>query len=197
MRTKIINVRGTSGSGKSTLVTKIMEEYDTKLSITATSFKRKQPIGYRLSHPGRTALYVIGHYETPCGGCDTINGMDIIYELVQEAADAGAHVLFEGLLISAEVNRTLNLENYGELHVIGLDLPLQECLDSVNERRRRKDPNKGPVNPKNTESKWKGTKQSIKRLEDSGVSCEWHNRQTAFERVKELLGVAPSSTEHS
>ena len=77
----------------------------------------------------------------------------------------------------------------GELLVIALDTPLELCLSSVNERRWAKNPDKPPVNPKNTESKFKGTKMSVKRLQEAGVNCEWHNRDTAFNRLEEILRV--------
>lgn len=188
----IINIRGTSGSGKSTLVRKVMERYSCRQIFREDG--RKQPIGYvYLSplHKARIPLAVIGHYETPCGGCDTIQKMERIFDLVRTSDDAGHHVLFEGLLISADVNRTLALHQEGrDLRVVGLDkVPLDVCLESINKRRRAKNPDAPPVNPKNTESKFKGVKQSMRRLVDADVRVESCNREEALEFILGELGV--------
>jgi len=185
----IINIRGTSGSGKSTLVRRIIDAYDTKMAVRRSDDpKRKQPHGYILSREGKRDLALIGHYETACGGCDTINGMDRIYQLVRESADAGYDVLFEGLLISAEFNRTYALHTDGyDLTVVGLDMPLDVCVDSVNQRRWAKNPDKPPVNPKNTESKWKGTRSTMKKLQEHGVEAVWADRDQAFQIIVEKL----------
>lgn len=185
----IINIRGTSGSGKSTLVRSIMDLYPHRHSYKMEG--RKQPIGYVCSRAeGGRALAVIGHYETPCGGCDTIAKMETIFEKVRESHAAGFDVLFEGLLISADVNRTAALHEDGlPLEVVALDVPLDVCLDSVNARRWAKNPDKPPVNPKNTESKWKGVRKSMERLEAAGVRASWASRDGALTLIRHLLEV--------
>lgn len=186
----IINIRGTSGSGKTTAVKQLMALFPQKLNIKIEG--RKQPIGYLLKHPERQRdLYVLGHYETACGGCDTINGMDLIYDYVRQGVAQNADVIFEGLLISAEVNRTVQLhKDYPEqLLVLALDTPLEVCIESINQRRWAKDPTKPPVNPKNTESKFKGVKTCMRRFEEAGVNAVWVDRDAAFNRMRQELGV--------
>lgn len=215
----IINIRGTSGSGKSTVARDIMALY-TGGRRKFFSPERKQPLGYTLnrgtvSKTGR-GLAVVGHYETPCGGCDTITSMDRIFDLVRISHTAGYDVLFEGLLISAEVNRMAQLHLDGlPTHVVLLDVPLEECLRSVNERRRRQYDDRlgrlrrendereaagkkpvlpypeyrGEVNPKNTESKWKGSRQATARLQSLGVSCCTADRGAAVDYIKVLLEI--------
>ena len=187
----IINIRGTSGSGKSTLIRRIMDCYETKMAVRRSDEpKRKQPHGYILSRPKGRDCVIVGHYETPCGGCDTINGMDRIYQLVREGAEAGYDVIFEGLLISAEFNRTYALHTDDlDLFVVGLDIPLEKCVDSVNERRWAKNPAKPGVNPKNTESKWKGTRSTMKKLAEHGVDAQWADRDGAFNLIAERLNL--------
>jgi hypothetical protein len=155
---------------------------------------RKQPIGYILTKALHRPLALIGHYETACGGCDTITSMDDIYERVRAAASAGMDVLFEGLLISADANRIIALHQWAQeareaLHVIALDTPLELCIDSVNQRRAidaiaKNKPYKGDVNPKNTTSKFSGVKSSMKRIEAAGLSCSWESRDSAYEYIK-------------
>lgn len=192
----IINIRGTSGSGKSTLVRKLMSCYDQKVAYKEEG--RRQPIGYVLSRPSGRSLAVIGHYETTCGGCDTISKMEHIFELVKKSASLGMDVVFEGLLISADVNRTVELwkwvEDYGgpsdgSMLVVALDVPLQVCLDSVNARRHARNPDLPPVNPRNTESKHKGVQQSMRRLEAAGVPAVSLDRDAALARIKAELGL--------
>lgn len=194
----IVNVRGTSGSGKSTLTRAVMERYPVRTRVKVAG--RKQPIGYIMSGAKEAGtdkalppLYVVGHYETPCGGCDTIPSLDTIRDHVRQAAEQGMDVFFEGLLISSEFNRTLALaQEYGQdMLVVELDLPLQECLDSVNGRRRAKRGADAPgVNPKNTESKWKGTRSTVNKLEAAGVKVRRGGREAALGFVLEHLGHA-------
>lgn len=182
----IVNIRGTSGSGKSTLVRKVIEACPSKITVKRKG--RKRPIAYLLTRdtPG-PKLVVPGHYETACGGCDTIPSYDDIFSIVREAHNNGHDVLFEGLLVSAESRRSIELAQDGyPLHVIAIDLPLQDCVDAIQERRSAKG-NTKPINPRNTEQKWKGTRSSCRKLEEAGVPVEWFGREGALERVFELL----------
>lgn len=184
----IINIRGTSGSGKSTIVRKIIKNYKTKTTYRKKG--RKQPLGYVYHRPGGKSLAVVGHYETPCGGCDTINDTFEIFTLVRESHKAGFDVLFEGLLIAADVNRVGALHTDGlPLLVIEIDLPIEDCLQSVNERRKERKPDATEVNPKNTTAKHKGVKLSIERLKSLGVNCESLSREDAYNRVKKELNL--------
>lgn len=207
----IINIRGTSGSGKSTLVRKIMAMYERRFPVRIPD--RKQPIGYILTRQEGRTLGVLGHYETSCGGCDTIMSQDEIYERVRATHHAGMDVLFEGLLVSAEVNRLVALHAEGlPVRVVALSTPLDVCLASVNKRRQDAyeqrleriqaensvkaehghklleipEP-KGEVNPRNTESKHKGVIGCMRRFEAAGVSCTWATRDEALDMIKREL----------
>lgn len=193
----IINIRGTSGSGKSTLVRKVMSWYALKEHVYVQG--RKQPLYYKLwlqapedpqQNPGPPDLVVLGHYEASCGGCDTISSTDTMFDLVYEASSYAANVIFEGLLISADVNRCVDLHGtFGAsgFEVLAIDLPLEDCLASVNARRRAKDPTKPDVNPANTESKWKGVRQSLERLRAAGVNVKHLPRAGCEGRLAEIL----------
>lgn len=209
----IINVRSTSGGGKTHLVRSVMEGFSTRTSVFAKPVAgeraRKRPIGYICNRPGWRSLAVVGHYETACGGCDTIPEMEMIFRLVRDSHAAGMNVLFEGLLISADVNRTLALHTDGlPLRVIALDTPLQTCLDSINARRlqaherrvqeivqaniKRRSPiiipdPPGPVSEANTTSKFKGVHQSMQRLLAAGVDAVTLSRADAASNIKRVL----------
>jgi predicted kinase len=189
----IFNLRGTSGSGKSTLVRNLTALYGSRTVFRREG--RKQPLGYVYSRGERgRSLAVVGHYETACGGCDTIASMDDIFDLVRQSAAAGHDVIFEGLLISADVNRTVDLHKWAqeqgiEMGVIALDTPLDVCIDSINIRRRAKDPNKPDVATKNTESKFKGVKKSVERLLEAGVPARWESRDSALAYLQQELAL--------
>lgn len=189
----IINIRGTSGSGKTHLARQIMDQYATRVAYRREG--RKQPIGYVYGRgdQGRP-LAVVGHYETTCGGCDTIPKMEEIFELVRQSAEQGFDVLFEGLLISADVNRHVELHewceaNGHELMVLALTTPIDQCLDSVNARRRAKNPDKPPVKEKNTISKFNGVKKSLERLREAGVRVEEGTREEALALIERELAL--------
>lgn len=189
----IVNIRGTSGSGKSTLVRRVFDLYEKRISLWEEG--RKQPIGYTLHrHVGRP-LFVPGHYEGDCGGCDTISGQDKIIALVRKWHEDGYDVLFEGLLMSGEVRRNVELHQAGLPYTcIAIDLPLDQCLAAVVGRREAKASRLGkpppePLNPKATVEKWKGTKQAAARLQAGGCLVHTLTRDDALAKLRELLAL--------
>ena len=88
---------------------------------------------------------MLGHYEIACGGGDTISnmlkvdgeyleGIELVYALIRRAA-LQMDVIYEGLMISSDVNRCVALAEQHQLLVIGLTTPLEECIRSVEQRR--------------------------------------------------------------
>lgn len=187
----IVNVRGTSGSGKSTLVRKIMDLYETRCKVHVDG--RKQPIGYELFVPHHRPLFVVGHYETACGGCDTIahKAFDTAYKLVRDYHARHYDVLFEGLLISAEANRLLKLhEDFpGHVVVVNLQTPLDDCMEGIRQRRAAKGNTKpfGANFEKNLRSKRRGAEQCCKRFGEAGVPVFHCMRDDAEALIQETL----------
>jgi energy-coupling factor transporter ATP-binding protein EcfA2 len=184
----IIQIRGTSGSGKSTLVRRVMGLYDEVTSIHTEG--RRQPASYVLRADGVQSLNVLGHYETDCGGCDTLPSFDTTFAMAVAGHQNGYNVLMEGVLLYCETARTFVLPRK-DLLVIGLNTPLDVCVAGINERRRRKKPDAEAVDPANTEAKHRGTVSYMEKLRAAGIQAEWHNRETAYKRLIEVLGLNP------
>lgn len=188
----IISIRGTSGSGKSTLVRKVMECYHYKVPQFIAG--RKQPISYNLyDDEGSQHLTVIGHYESPCGGCDTIHEFDDVFRLVRKAHEEGSHVLFEGVLLYCEVPRTIALAGEFPVTIIALNTPIDVCVESINLRRAEKSILSEPVDPENTITKFNGTVTTMARLEELGVPVNWCSRDEALQLTLEKLGLQGAS----
>jgi hypothetical protein len=200
----VINIRGTGGSGKSTLVRRVMELYASHAYIPETG--RRQPIAslHTRGHNDR-ALFVPGHYNTACGGCDTIKTPDQVYSLVNDAVDRGVDVLYEGIMVMDDTRRAIELHQRLEnqnaihgftqprhrLHVVYLTTPIEVCLAGINERRwERMGPEKyKPVNPKNTTDRAKRAEAGLLKLEAAGVAVHRLDRAAALAQVRELLGL--------
>jgi ABC-type dipeptide/oligopeptide/nickel transport system ATPase component len=199
----IINIRGISGSGKSTLARKVMELYPQKLPVKEKGSTRKQPIGYVCTKEGHHGLFFVGHYESACGGADTIHGYDILYPMIFEAAAKGFHVLYEGLLISGDVKNTKTLlDNIKtqlpgtELRNLALAVPLEVCMDSVTGRRKAaweakgsKGECPGPMPLARAQAKQSQLESAVRRLGAAGIDCSWAGRDEALELIKTWLRV--------
>lgn len=191
----IVNIRGTSGCGKSHLVRRVMDSYEHRASYYIHG--RMQPIGYEcFAHgtnviPGiRRPLWVIGHYETPCGGCDTISKgtLDYVYETVREKHALDYHVMYEGLVVTSDTRRCAALHTDGlPLLVVAIDESIETCVASV-EARRRERGDERPLNPRNTISKYWATVSGMTRLQDEwGVDARWLERKEAFDTIMGVL----------
>jgi len=191
----IISIRGTSGAGKSTIVRAIMEAYPGTFNRIMVE-KRKRPIALLAVNPNKNlgklgqlprSLFIVGHYDIPCGGADTISGNEIIYGMVRDAAKAGHDVIFEGRIIGVDVRRTAELATKYPVTIFHIDIPLEECLASINERRRRKNPDATDVNPKNTTNIFKQIPRCLERLRRENVACHQGSRAEIEEMVKEVV----------
>ena len=201
---KVLQLCGTSGAGKSTIVRQIMGLYKhcepisaqpTLIGLSITDPKlyqvgRKQPIAYNCYNVGiKKPLVVLGAYQTACGGCDIIKPVAKVFDLVRYFRDGGNDVLFEGLFISELVNQVVDLNKENpDLLVLALNVPLEECLKGVNERRTNRGVEQ-PVNPKNTSNRVKTIPRRMARLETAGVATVWVTREEALLRIKQELSL--------
>lgn len=185
----IINLRGTSGSGKSYIIKKIMGLFDVVDPIHIEG--RQQPYHYHLWSKKRgRPVFVIGHYETPCGGADTIKTFEEVLEMIDYADYFGFDVLFEGLLFSPDTWRLeLRYKRGIDVKIVALTTSLEDCIASVEKRRRARGNNK-PLKPKNTVIKDKAIKTSIRRItEETEMELHQLNRRKAYDFIRETLGV--------
>jgi hypothetical protein len=187
----IINIRGTGGSGKSTIVREVMKRYT---SVSPHHIAgRRQPLLYICSG-SRSAkiadprpLAVLGHYETACGGCDTITNVETVFNLVSEYAKAGYDVLFEGIISQDDVRRTAEINRELPIHVIILNTPIQVCLDSIQARRDERGDTR-PLSKKNTLSRADRVKKIAARLKDAGVQITSASREETLNLALEAFG---------
>lgn len=190
----ILTIRGTSGSGKSTLARRIMEHYD--YGAPAWTERRRNPLFYELrrvdpatnEQSGKT-LRVLGHYATPAGGGDTLDGLDQISTMVHEGHNWGQDVLYEGLVVSSDFLRIEAMHREGlPVAVIGLATSLEECLDSVRARRAAAGNDK-ELSIKATADKHRAVELMMERFAKAGVNVRVLDREAAYEWSRELLSL--------
>lgn len=199
---RILNLRGTSGAGKTHIVRRLMEQYATKTAHHIPG--RKQPIGYTFSgytgdraHLTAPPLFVAGHYEGGeggCGGCDNLSqGLDYIYDLIREHANQGEDVVYEGLIVASDWRRCAALAKEHRVLVIGLTTPLRSCLESVQSRRDKRAAAKGlvaePLNPKNTEAKYKALLSQQKYFRQEKMDFRLLDRNEALDAALAHFGL--------
>jgi protein gp37 len=171
----IINIRGTSGSGKSWVARQWLQNYPTQPLYGL--FGKRKPEAYECAVPGiGHPLFVIGPYETPCGGCDAIQPYGLILDLLRKYAAQG-HVLFEGLLIGDSYGSAgalldqLSGEGVSSA-VIRLNTPLEQCLERVQQRRAQRGDSR-PLNPENTIAHFERSLNSKRAFEAAGSRARW------------------------
>lgn len=183
----IINIRGTGGSGKSTLVRTIMDSYESREGVFVEG--RRRPIGYLLQRSkGNHPLWVVGHYETACGGGDTISKPSEVFSSAEEYAGRNCDVLFEGIISQDDTTRTVELHRKfpGQLVVLFLTTPLSDCLVGIQSRRDERGDDR-PLNPKNTANRVNGLVKRGAKLKDAGVSVLRVSRDEALAFCREKL----------
>lgn len=182
----IINLRGTNGSGKSTIVKAVMEKFDMHPSWRVG---RRQPIGYFSIDIDKPKLWVVGHYETECGGCDTIPVMDDVYDQIIKAKKEGYNVLYEGIMASGEYRRCADLhKETHDVMVIALDVLLADCITSILERRERTHRTTKPFNAERTTRRQREVRSMMEHLKVAGVPVYWRTREEALRICLKELG---------
>lgn len=138
---KIIKLHGCSGAGKTTVARAIMRCADVIEEVVRESGKNnklKTEANVCKLPMLKTAVAVLGSYDTPCGGMDTYpSDAPSITKLIDDYYKLGVHVFFEGLLLSTYYGAVgRHLEQYGDntIHAF-MDTPIDVCLDRIKQRR--------------------------------------------------------------
>jgi ABC-type dipeptide/oligopeptide/nickel transport system ATPase component len=182
----IINLRGTNGSGKSTIVRQVMSHFDMNPS---RAIGRRQPIGYFSSNTDKPKLWVVGHYETDCGGCDTITSLDDVYSEIVKAKQEGYNVLYEGIMASGEFRRCVQLHKQThDVVVIALDIPISTCISAILERREQSGRLYKPFNAERTTRRMREVRSMMEHLKINNVPASWMKREEALELCLKELG---------
>lgn len=181
----IISIRGTSGSGKTHLARRVMALVG-GAPVLVRRLGKRLPVATQL--PG---LVVLGDYSAPQGGADTLRDSerDEVFAMMDEFSGQ-CDLLYEGMMIANEVTRTVELARRTPTHVFFLNTPLEDCLASINERRRARGKDE-PVSLKKTTEKFAELERVRSRLRASGRLAGVHllDREAAFTEVCRLLNL--------
>lgn len=160
----IIQIRGTSGSGKTTVMKAVMANFQWS---TIYQTGRKQPLYYYSKTKTGRPLIALGHYESACGGCDTIGSAAQVAELVKSLTQAGPDriILSEGLLLSEDTKWSSLMP---DLHIVYLTTPIEQCISQIKSRRAEAGNNK-PLNESNSRNRVKVIDRSRIKLMSTAV----------------------------
>ncbi len=204
----VINPRGTGGAGKTWLVQEVMAAARRMGAVAEPLHRegRQRPIGWRFDFPGgRRPLAVLGHYEATRGGTDTIpltdGGLDEAFRLAHALSRDGHDVLMEGYQLSGEVERTAALARAqraraDKLHVLWLDVPLENCIRNVITRRRA-GRDLLPSIERTVRAGHEALSAACQALSNEGVDVERLDTDAALHRVLAMLGLEPTSSDRS
>jgi hypothetical protein len=125
-------------------------------------------------------VFVIGPYESNCGGCDRVLPFALVPQLIEKYAQRG-DVVFEGLLLSTFYGEVGRLMETRDSAVMFLNTPLQVCIVRVKARRSGR-----PFNPKLLTEKY----HTIARLKDKfGARAVVVNDRDATATILQLLAM--------
>lgn len=169
---RIVKLHGTSGAGKSTVGFALKGEPITVNGKVEAYFK--------------DGIYLLGRYDSQCGGCDTLDADEQI-KLLHKYAPMG-DVFYEGLLMSEYYGRLGEAsERYGDDHVFAfLDTPVEVCLERVRLRRLAKG-NTKPFNEKNTRDRVEKIRRLQRKLKTMGRNVVVIDHTDAVNEVLELF----------
>jgi len=187
--TMIVSLRGTGGSGKSTVVHTALKRWRSEVVEYLPLKRGRRPLVYLVWAP--EPFFVLGSYETVCGGCDTITNYAEVVPVLLKRYAPHANLLFEGLLVSHTFGRIGELmQQMGRQHEIVfafLDTPLAVCLARIQGRRTERGDDR-PVNPKHTTIKHEYMPKLMRKLDSMGLPTIEIHHCYAFEEVMCILG---------
>lgn len=192
----IIQIRGTSGSGKTTAAMSLQCALNDNNYVErqVSQNNRKQPLLhiYKPQAPNQPYFAFLGHYNTPCGGVDTITSRLQAFELADtyDATDPLTYIIMEGVIMSDDVSMTVVLAKEHDVVVYQLTTPLDVCLKSIEGRRAAKlkpGQEAKPLNPANTSKRIPAIQRACDRLRAAGVQVVDVSRERLVEKLLELI----------
>lgn len=159
----LINIRGTSGSGKSTAVRELVA------LATSVHFHvegRKKPLySFHRLENGKT-FATLGHYETPCGGCDTLKKLDDVFTLYEKVKGEVDFVVAEGKILGDDTKRTPLVD---KAVIMYLTTSVADCYAGVAKRRWDKgEHDKSFMKPRKLEADHRTIGSAVRRLRAAG-----------------------------
>lgn len=196
----IINIRGTSGSGKSTLVHRYLDEHAHEPILAQLSdWKKEKIIAYKVWDKGFTPVinpattFVMGRYETQCGGWDALSyrGSHADLEDMCIQAAAKGHVIFEGLTVSSSYTRWLNVSKAypGQMVFAFMDTPEEVCYERILARNGGREPKRDAKGLADYNHKFRNCVVQSAKLEAMGERVVWlSSDDRGYNKLLELLG---------
>lgn len=186
----IINIAGTSGSGKSTAIRAIMAQLYGVNAFYENQYA-KRPLGYwaHTSKDSWKKVVIVGPYQSSTGGCDSLPNLKLVFDTVLQFATVGAHVLFEGLLVSRSKGRMVRLWhqfNSRDLYVYHLCTSFEDCIEGINARRRERGEME-PVDLRRTAETYYRVLKIVTDLENLGVPVKHVSREEVVPMILEQL----------
>lgn len=188
----IVNIRGTSGSGKSTLVRRFLDEHpNVPIMANLDEWKVDKIVAYKCT-PVQTPTYVMGRYETPCGGWDALSYKGSHQDLEEMCIQAAAkgHVIFEGLTVSSSYTRWLNVSKAypGQMVFAFMDTPEEICYQRILARNGGREPKRDAKGLADYNHKFRNCVVQSAKLEAMGERVVWLSSDNAgYNKLLELL----------
>lgn len=185
----VINIAGTSGSGKSHLMRAFFrwaEERGELARVRVSGSART--IGYNIKLKGfQRPIHIVGAYESPTGGCDTIRDVAYVFERVLNKWCEGYQVLYEGLFVMNMTRGPQLVEAVeGDLTVLKLTTPLSVCFSSINSRRAERGEGK-LLTKQNTEGNYVRAENYCSKMAGAGARVVRVSRDQALDSLIQLV----------
>lgn len=190
----IINIRGTSGSGKSTLVRRFLDEHPhVPVMGQLSDWKKEKIIAYKVhTSVYKFPTFVMGRYETQCGGWDAMSYKGSHEDLEDLCIEAGGkgHVIFEGLTVSSSYTRWLNVSKTypGSMVFAFMDTPEEVCYQRILARNGGREPKRDAKGLADYNHKFRNCVVQSAKLEAMGERVVWlSSDDQGYQKLLELL----------
>jgi hypothetical protein len=161
---RMVKLHGTCGSGKTTIARQFFKAARNVRPIKSVH-NSKRIEAYCLDMGWEKPLWVLGSYESVCGGLDTCDA-DTCVDLVSRYGSKGDNVFYESMIASGFYGRMGKVsEQWGPHHIFAfLTTPIEVCIERTEQRRRDRGDLR-PLDPVNVIDKDLAMQRLIERLQ--------------------------------